>query len=483
MPVASRLSAELRARTPPEVLALFDALQEENERLHACLAELEARLQQHSRNSSLPPSTDTPAEVAQRPKRPPSGRRPGGQPGHALCERPLLPRAEVDAVVVVKPECCRHCQTPLSGDDPWYACHQVTELPPIRPVVTEYQLHTLTCSQCGQATPAALPPGVPAGAFGPRLQATVAVNSGSYHLSKRQTQEMLQDSYGVTLSLGAISDLEQATSAALAAPVAEARQYLQQQADVHLDETGWRQGNGAKKAWLWTAVTTWVTVFVIRLSRGAAVAKELLGEQFAGTVHSDRWSAYNWLPNRLRQLCWAHLGRDFQALAELGGEAGRIGQRLLDLRAQMFVWWQRVRDGTLSLGGFRMDMGPVIREVGVCLRQGAVCAHPKAQGMCRDILKREPALWTFVWRRGVEPTNNAAERAVRPGVLWRKGSFGTQSAAGSEFVARVLTVVASCRQQQRNVLEYVTAACTAALEGTEAPSLLPSPALDRAAAG
>ncbi len=149
----------------------------------------------------------------------------------------------------------------------------------------------------------------------------------------------------------------------------------------------------------------------------------------------------------------------------------------------MFVWWQRVRDGTLSLGGFRMDMGPVIREVGVCLRQGAVCAHPKAQGMCRDILKREPALWTFVWRRGVEPTNNAAERAVRPGVLWRKGSFGTQSAAGSEFVARVLTVVASCRQQQRNVLEYVTAACTAALEGTEAPSLLPSPALDRAAAG
>src|SRR5216683_5276159 len=275
MPVASRLSAELRARTPPEVLALFDALQEENERLHACLAELEARLQQHSRNSSLPPSTDTPAEVAQRPKRPPSGRRPGGQPGHALCERPLLPRAEVDAVVVVKPECCRHCQTPLSGDDPWYACHQVTELPPIRPVVTEYQLHTLTCSQCGQATPAALPPGVPAGAFGPRLQATVAVNSGSYHLSKRQTQEMLQDSYGVTLSLGAISDLEQATSAALAAPVAEARQYLQQQADVHLDETGWRQGNGAKKAWLWTAVTTWVTVFVIRLSRGAAVAKEL----------------------------------------------------------------------------------------------------------------------------------------------------------------------------------------------------------------
>jgi transposase len=481
MSLASRLSPELRGRTPPEVLALLEAMQAHIDRLTAQVADLQAQLNRNSTNSSQPPSADAPAARARRPQRPSSGRKPGGQPGHAYAERPLLPEDRVDEVVVVKPEVCAHCHAPLAGDDPWYGCHQVTELPPLRPVVTEYRLHTLTCTQCGQQTAAPLPPGVPTRSFGPRLQATVAVNSGCYHLSKRQTQQQLQDSYGVTLSLGAISDLEQATSAALAAPVEEARHSLHSQDDVHLDETGWRQGNGSKKAWLWTALTASVTVFLIRLSRGAAVAKELLGEHFVGIVHSDRWSAYNWLPNRLRQLCWAHLGRDFQALAELGGEAGRIGQRLLDLRAQLFAWWHQVRDGTLSWGGFRMDMGPVIREVGDLLRQGRQCAQPKARGMCADILKREHSLWTFVWRRGVEPTNNAAERAVRPAVLWRKGSFGTQSAAGSEFVSRILTVVMTCRQQQRNVLEYVTAACAAAIDGKAAPSLLPSSALNQAA--
>jgi transposase len=481
MTLATQLTPEVRAQTPPAVLALLEIMQAEIDHLRARVAELEARLKQNSSNSSQPPSADSPAARAQRPRQRPSGRKPGGQAGHAFADRPLLPEAQVDQVVPVKPSHCRCCQTPLRGHDSYYLIHQVTELPPVRPTVTEYQLHTLTCARCGQTTAAALPAGVSPRAFGPRLQATVAVASGCYHLSKRQTQQQLQDSWGVTASLGAIADLEQATSAALAPAVEAVHDYIRTQPDVHMDETGWRQGNGPRRAWLWTVVTTWVTVFAIRLSRGAVVAKELLGEDFAGRVGTDRWSAYNWLPNSQRQLCWAHLERDFQGLVDLGGAAGRIGQRLLDLRAQMFTWWHQVRDGTMHVGAFRMEMGPLMRAVGELLRQGVACAQPTVSGRCADILKREESLWTFVWHWGTEPTNNAAERAVRPAVLWRKGSFGTQSAAGSEFVARMLTVVATCRQQQRNVLDYVTAACEAALRGQAAPSLLPTAALARTA--
>ena len=113
-------------------------------------------------------------------------------------------------------------------------------------------------------------------------------------------------------------------------------------------------------------------------------------------------------------------------------------------------------------------------EVGELLRKGTTCSHPGTAGTCRDILKREEALWTFVDVPGVEPTNNLAERQIRPGVLWRKGSFGTQSAAGSRFVERIMTVVSTLKQQGRNVLDYLAEACEAANQGRPAPSLLPA---------
>jgi transposase len=487
MTAAARLP-DGRPQTLAEALVVIDALQAlvadlraQQVELQARLAELQARLQQNSSNSSRPPSSDSPTARAQRTRRAPSGRKPGGQPGHALAERPLLPLDQVRQVIPLLPDNCQYCQSPLDGHDPQPWCHQVTDIPKVQAYTDEYQLHTLTCSCCRQTTTASLPPGVPTGAFGPRLQATVAVNGGYYHLSKRHTQQQLQDSYGVAVSLGAISDLEQRASAAVAEPVQQARQYVQQQAAVHLDETGWREGNGPRKAWLWTAVTTWVTVFVIRLSRGAVVAKELVDATFAGVLHSDRWSAYNWLTNSHRQLCWAHLARDFQKWVERGGVAAHLGQRLLDLREQMFEYWHHVRDGTWQRQVFQIKMEWIEREVGALLRQGRDCADAVVRGMCADMLKREAALWTFVRVAGVEPTNNAAEQALRPAVLWRKGSFGTQSAAGSEFVARMLTVVTTCRQQGRNVMDYMTAACEAAWYHRPAPSLVPEASQARAA--
>jgi transposase len=210
------------------------------------------------------------------------------------------------------------------------------------------------------------------------------------------------------------------------------------------------------------------------MSRGGQVARELVGERLSGILVTARYSAYNWYPVRWRQLCWAHLLRAFAAMRGRGGASEELGAALLAQAHQMCTWWHRVREGTLQRSTFRSYMTPLRREVERLLEAGRGSGIPKTAGTCRDILKRREALWTFVQVEGVEPTNNTAERSIRPAVLWRKGSFGTQSAAGSRFVESMLTVVATLKQQQRNVLESLTAACQAALRGEAAPSLLPA---------
>jgi transposase len=282
----------------------------------------------------------------------------------------------------------------------------------------------------------------------------------------------MADLLGRPMGLGTIANLAQATAQTLTAPVAEARAYVQAQPVAYLDETGWREGQ--QRAWLWAAVTAWVTVFVVRLSRSGKVAQELLGERFWGWLVTDRWSAYTWYPAWRRQFCWAHLLRDIEAMIARGGRSREIGEALRAQARQMFHWWHRVRDGTLAHTTFARYMWPVRREMERRLEAGQTCGVPKTEGTCREILKLRQALWTFVRHDGVEPTNNAAERAIRPGVLWRKGSFGTQSPEGSRFVETMMTVVATLKQQHRNVLDYVIAACEAALCGEPAPSLLPT---------
>jgi transposase len=385
----------------------------------------------------------------------------------------LVPVEEVNVVIPVKPARCRRCLQPLQGEDPQPQRHQVTEIPSMKPAITEYRVHRLVCPACGEATRAALPAGVSPGGFGPRVQAITALCTGAYHLSKRTTQSVLQDLFGVPLCVGTISHLEHATAQALAEPVAEARTYVQAQPAAYVDETGWREGR--QRAWLWAAVTAYVTVFVVRLSRSAKVAQELLGEQFWGWLVTDRWSAYTWYPIWRRQLCWAHLLRDIEAMVTRGGRSRKIGEALQVQTRQMFHWWHRVCDGTLAHASFRTSMQPIRREVERLLEAGQTCGAPKTEGTCREVVKRRQALWTFVRHEGVEPTNNAAERAIRQGVLWRKGSFGTQSADGSRFVEAMMTVAATLRQQHRNVLDYLTAACEAALYGEPPPSLLPTP--------
>jgi transposase len=238
--------------------------------------------------------------------------------------------------------------------------------------------------------------------------------------------------------------------------------------------TGWREG--ARKGWLWIGVTELVTVFLVLATRGAAGAKHLLGEAYAGLVGSDRWAAYTWLRAERRQVCWAHLRRDFEGFVAWGGESAVVGRALLEQAEALFQLWHRVRDGTLSRSAFQVAMQPIMAEVGRLLREGTTRGQAKPRGTCRKLLEVEVALWTFVREEGVEPTNNAAERPLRRAVLWRRRCFGTQSAAGSRFVERVLTAVTTLRQQGRDVLDYLTAACVAANSATTPPSLLPTAA-------
>lgn len=456
--------------TPPAVTALISVLWEEISALRKQVATLQEQVGQNSKNSSRPPSSDPPS--IPKAKRMPSGRKRGGQLGHQGVTRPLKPLEEVKAVIPLKPQTCLKCGHHLQGTDPTPHRHQVTEIPPIVAETVEYQLHTLQCPACDTRTRAQWPLGVPTGGFGPRVAAMVAALSGQYHISKRQIEELLADFFGIEISLGTVHALEQSVSEALEKPVAELAAAIKEQPMANVDETSFREAN--QRNWLWVVVTPIATMFLLRLSRGAEVVKDLLNETFSGIVGSDRWSGYNWIPPTQRQVCWAHLLRDFEAFLCRGGVSQRIGQNLLFEAQKMFHLWHRVRDGTLSRPSFATAMTAIKQQVGELLRKGAECDHSKTKNTCRNLLKLEEALWTFVSVEGIEPTNNAAERAVRSGVLWRKCSFGTQSEAGSRFVERMMTTVATLKQHKRNVLDYLIAALSAKIRDENIPSLLPN---------
>ncbi len=390
-------------------------------------------------------------------------------------QREVLPPERVDHLVVAWPEQCAHCGEVLPQDHDLVVAepvrHQVSELPPVRVEVTEYQLQRVRCPGCGLETRAALPPGVPPGAFGPRLQAAVAGISGRYRLSRRAVVGILADLVGARVALGSVDALCQDAAAALAAPVAELEHAVRAAPVANADETSWLQAN--KLCWLWVVVTRWVTVFSIAPSRRGEVIKGLLGEDFAGIVTSDRYQGYLWLGVLRRQLCWAHLKRDFQGLVDRGGAAKEVGQPALALVARLFTAWHAARTDPDLRECLPETMLPIQEAFRALLETGHTSSSTKAAGLCGALLTLWPALWTFVTVPGVEPTNNAAERAVRPAVLWRKQSLGTKTEAGNQFVARILSVAATCQQQQRSFLDYLTAVCSAQQHGHPIPSLLP----------
>lgn len=434
------------------------------------IGELEARVNQNSSNSSKPPSSDPPS-TPRTPKEK-SGRKPGGQPGHKKHERALLPP---DKVEIFKPESCGGCGDRLDGVDQEPRRHQVLEIPELRATVIEYQSYALCCERCGTTTRGEFPRHVPVRGFGPRFTALVAVLTGRFRLSKRLTAEMFSEILGTRVSTGSICNLEQEMRDALLEPVSEAREHIKTAPVVHMDETGWFEGpeNGrSARAWLWLATTASVAVFLISPSRGAKVARSMLGANFAGLLGSDRWSGYAWVDAARRQLCWSHLIRDFTAWKELGHEAGAIGTKLLKQVVPICSLWKAARDKRVSEEDFAAKMKVVERAVIRLLKTAESC--PEIAGTAKEILKVRSGLFTFARNLLIEPTNNCAERAVRGPVMWRKTSFGTHSADGSRYAESILTAVTTLRLQKRPILPFLAECYSAWLEDRAAPTLLPA---------
>ena len=466
------LIAELREQVA-ERDARIAQLLAKVEALTARVEELEARLGQNSRNSSRPPSSDTPGSARQRKKS--TGRSAGGQPGHKKHERALLPPERVQRFVEVRPEECRGCQGRLEGEDSAPRRHQVVEVPPLSAFVTEYRCHALKCARCGVMTRGEVPREARS-VFGDRLAAVASLLVGKYRLSKRLVKDALSDMLGVELSVGSVSNLEGEMAQALAPAAAEALAFIQEAEAVNADETGFvqgREGGRGGRAWLWVVATARVVVFHIARSRGGKVARHLLGEDFAGHLTTDRWSAYECVDAGQRQLCWAHLTRDFQGFIDRGGVGGRIGQELMNERNRFFKWYHRVRDGTLAREPFEKQMRAVERRVGEGLREAQLRAEKKTAGMAREMLRFEKCLWTFVDVPGLEPTNNFGERCIRHAVMYRKTSFGTQSEEGSRFVERIFTATTTLKLQGREVLAFLSETLAAHRRGSQGPSLLP----------
>jgi len=450
-------------------------LAKENEEYKEKIAQLNARVRKNSQNSSLPPSSDMPSVPKKKCK--PKGRRPGGQPGHQGTTRELVPTEQATEVILHFPEICEGCGKRVAEKEQHQDLdlarehrHQQWDIPPIVPLITEHQCHQAQCSGCGTVTRATFPESVTRSMFGPHLMALVVLLTGVYRMSKRNVAALLSDVFGTAVSIGSISNIEKRMSRAFQVPVEILKAMVQMAKVVYADETGWKER--AKRMYIWVAVASFGAIYLLRNSRAAKIARELLGSDPKYVV-TDRYSGYSWLPLKWRQICWAHLIRDFKWIMGFEGEAGRIGTELLDCAGRLFHLWHQVQEGSLKRSSFRTLVSPVRKRISSLLEEGVALDLKGVSGMCKKMLEVHPAFYTFVRVEGIEPTNNNAETRQRHPAMWRRVSFGTWSKRGSEYVERILSVVATLRIQKRNIFSYLGEASRAALQGKCAPLLVP----------
>lgn len=469
----SRLTEHVRLlnRDNSALQAELETLRAQNAALQEQVRELTRRLNQNSSNSSKPPSSDPPDAREKRRGAASSGRKPGGQPGHPGVTGVLLPPTK--QIVPCLPDSCQHCGQDLAGvpvgaNDPWI--HQVVELPPIQLEVTHFARQSKDCPCCGKATWGALPPGVPQRGVGPAFQGFCGLLTGRHRLSRRQARELLLDLFQWSPSVGTLCALERATAEALRVSVARVAAVVAAAAVANADETGWR--NGKKRPTLWAIVTIQAILFRIG-DRSRETLEGMLPPNDWRHLVSDRYVVYDGVPVWLRGLCWAHLKRNFAEVGERGGLAAAVARWAADEIKKLFAHWRRFQAGELTRWALQQEMVPVQEAFRSLLNMGAAGNCSKTAGFCNHLLERWDALWTFLRVEGVEPTNNAAERALRAAVLWRKGSFGHRSEDGKRFVESMLTVVATLRLQGRAILPFLTDACRAAITGIPPPEILP----------
>jgi transposase len=454
-------------RMDEQIQRLEQRVAQQDERI----AQLERRLGRSSRNSSQPPSADPPSAPPRRGKDA-SGRKPGGQPGHEGKGRELLEASAVDEVVDHWPSGCgcghAFAESERVGDgEP--ARHQVEELPVLARIVTEHRCQRVRCPTCGRRVRADLPAGVATSAFGPRFQAAVAVLSVRNRISRRDVVELCEQLFGARISSGTVDAILTRVADALADPYDDLLDHVRQSKHLNMDETGWRTA-GDRRA-LWGAFTDRHAVLRIAADRGEEHAKALLADTSA-VVTSDRWWAYSHLPLKRRQVCWAHLRRDFKAHADGLATEKEFGEHGLRICDELFWAWEiyqhtgDLRDLQLRIRALRRELKPILRT-----HLGKGKRYKYTRGLARNLLKVWPALWTFADHHGVQPTNNHAERALRGAVIYRKLSLGSQSDGGERRTERLLSAHTTCRLQRRSLHAYLIDALTAHTRGDPAPLL------------
>jgi transposase len=443
------------------------------EQLETKVRGLEARLKLDSTNSSKPPSSDAPWKP--RPSKAPSGRKPGGQPQHRGHFRRSLPTESVTEVIEHRPAQCRACgqALPQSGDpaEGVQTRHQVAELPQQPLEIQEHRSYAATCPCCGVVTRGEIPAEVRAHILGPRLAAHLCWLVALGHVSRRQVVEYLRVGLGLRVSLGSLSAYEQELSQALAAQYEAIQAKVRQAPCLNIDETSWQQFR--ESPWLWVLGAADAVLYGIRGGRSSKQLRELLGDLGRERIiGADRYGVYNWVPSVWRQFCWAHLLRDFARLELLGQGAEVVGRAGLQTAKEVFRLWHSFKQNALTREEFRVAVQPLRDEFQAVLqKEQQDSPSSQARNFAGRLLRKYPALWTFVEREGVEPTNNEAERLLRPLVQWRKNSYGCHSKAGCEFVERIMSVVQTLRRQGRDVLGYLTQALLAHRQGLAPPAL------------
>ncbi len=444
------------------------------------VAELERELLQKpaatASNSSLPPSANP---IGAKPPvvKKPTGRRPGGQIGHVGKSRTLLPEEQVNVVVEHRPGVCRDCQHPIAPDAPGEVVgrRQVAELPPVAVVITEHRALACRCGRCGILSRGTIPPEVAASVVGPRLSAAIGLLGASMKGSKRAIAMMLQEVLGCPTALGSVCAREAELSDALAGPHQTLVACAAKSTTVkYVDETGWKlRGKGR---WLFVSADREQVVFRIDKARTRGAFAALYGGgggRPRGVFCTDRAGIYDMLSIEDRQLCWAHLKRDLVAAIERGGAGEAAAMRMLAVGHEMFELWHRFKRKEIRRADLRAGIEPPRQRLRQALADGASCGQRKTAGLCRALLKREAALWRFAHTPGLEPTNNLAERMLRPAVIWRKKSFGSSSQAGCRYVERMLSVTQTLRLRGHAPLAYLAGAVAAYRRGEATPAIGP----------
>jgi hypothetical protein len=275
----------------------------------------------------------------------------------------------------------------------------------------------------------------------------------------------------VNICLGSIQNLLETTSDALEPVDMELKSVLPEEPVINADETGWRD------RWLWIFVAPTFIYFHVALSRGSKVLVDILGEFYQGILCVDRWGAYTKYHKGLFQICWAHLKRDFLGILKIGQatqseDALAFAQKMENLRKRLMALWYQFKDGHISRADLIKKAESIINEIKGCLQDYAASQERSVRTLARKLSKRCDHLFTFVYYEGVEPTNNLAERGIRPAVQWRKICFGNRSDKGAVLTSRLLTATRTCWLQDRNPLEFLVDTIIAHRTANPAPSLL-----------